>query len=299
MSTKAATSLSTQSSPLAIAEKVNPIDFCKTFALPAARMCGAKTEQDGMAIALVCLQEGITFVEFGRRYHMIMGRPSMRSDAMLAEFRSNYGGDYEIISRTADTAAIRFIDKKGRTYDCEFTWQQAQESRWPWNDWTDHSKGLKDAWSTPTDRKSMLFVRLVSDSLRAICPELVAGIYTPEEVSDFIDAPFTAPARAVTTDTIPVATVDAVSSVSDSPALAGKVVLEDGEIIDAEYSVDTPSLSSRKAEKIGQLVMTAGMNAEKYAAMLGRRGVKEVEELTEEQADEIISRLEEVIAAKK
>jgi hypothetical protein len=285
---------------------VNPIDFCKTFAVAAARMCGAKSDQDGMAIALVCLQEGINFVEFGRRYHMIMGRPSMRSDAMLAEFRLNYGGDYEIKSRTPDLAAITFTDKRGRIYDCEFSWADAQESRWPWNDWEDHSKGLKDAWATPTDRKSMLFARLVSDSLRAICPELVSGIYTPEEMSDALEparptqqSPSPAVeqiiASTVTTETV----VEDVQVVESEVTSESAVVLEDGEIVVQQEEVPLNLITSRQASKITGLVEKAGMSEEKYRNMLARRSVEKLEQLTVEQADEIIGRIESFIDSKK
>jgi len=44
---------------------------------------------------------------------------------------------------------------------------------------------LKFNWSTPRKRKQMLWARLVSDVVRAIAPQVVKGIYTPEEVADF------------------------------------------------------------------------------------------------------------------
>lgn len=287
---------------LQIRDGVDPIEFCSKFAAAAARMCGAKTEIDGQGINLVCLMEGINYIEFGRRYHMIQGRPSMRSDAMLAEFRTNHGGDFEIIERSAERAAIKFIDKKGRSYPMEFTWAEAQASRWPWNDWQDHDKGLKDSWATPTDRKSMLFARLVSDSLRSICPELVAGIYTPEEMQDAlaIDVP---PARHTTYqvthvvgDAVPPTAV--VEVVNESPTAAGETVSSDGEIIEPTPTVESMLITNRQSQRIVDLVAKVTMPQDKYDGMLAKRGVKSLEQLTKEQADEIIERLE-AVAQKK
>lgn len=293
----AATQLSTISNTgLTIRDGVDPIEFCTKFAAAAARMCGAKTEIDGQGINLVCLMEGINYIEFGRRYHMIQGRPSMRSDAMLAEFRTNHGGDFEIVERSADRAAIKFIDRKGRSYPMEFTWAEAQASRWPWNDWQDHDRGLKDSWATPTDRKSMLFARLVSDSLRSICPELVAGIYTPEEMQDALGA-VEPPIGQGTASRIS-HVVESIAKVAtpepSPPTVAGETVSSDGEIIEPTPTVESMLITTRQSQRIAQLVDKVAMPSDKYAAMLAKRGVDSLEKLTKEQADEIIERLEAV-----
>ena len=46
---------------------------------------------------------------------------------------------------------------------------------------------IKDNWSTPIDREAMMWARVVSESLRRVCPEIYAGIYAPEEIEDFTD----------------------------------------------------------------------------------------------------------------
>ena len=182
--------VATNSNAVAVYGNVaNPVEFCNSMAKAYASLMSC-TEEQGKAIALTCMCEGLTPVEFGRRYHLIQGKPAMRSDAMLAEFRLNYGGDYTFdpaTDRTPDRAAITLIDSKKREFKFELTADQAKDARWPWKDWKDQSKGVKDNWATPADRKSMLWARLVSDSLRAVCPELVAGVYTPEEMEDVIE----------------------------------------------------------------------------------------------------------------
>lgn len=178
---------------LAVYSRVdNPIAFAKEMAKTFAAMTGVPLEQ-GEAVALTCLCEGLTPVDYRRRYHTIDGKPSMRADAMLAEFRLNHGGRHKIVERTAERAALVLIDRDGNEAPCEFTWEEAQQSRWPWKDWKEapEKRRLKDNWATPTDRKALLWARCVSDGLRAVCPELVAGVYTPEEMQDAIDADYT------------------------------------------------------------------------------------------------------------
>lgn len=180
--------MSVSSGAMTVYQRVdNPIAFATDMAKTFAAMTGVPLEQ-GAAVALTCLCEGLTPVDYRRRYHTIDGKPTMRADAMLAEFRLNHGGDYEIVERSADRAAINLIDKKNRSYPFSFTWEECLQSRWPWR----KGKGpgdnpiadIKDNYSTPIDRRNMLWARLVSDSIRAVCPELSAGVYTPEETED-------------------------------------------------------------------------------------------------------------------
>jgi hypothetical protein len=169
-------------SALTVYEKVdNPLEFTEKMGLPIAALCNCSVDQ-GPAMALVCLCEGITPLEAQEKYHFISGKPSMKYDAMLREF-NNRGGIHTILSRTPKRAAIK-LQFEGQEYEASYSWDQAQEDRWPWKDWKDHSKGMKDNWATPTDRKIMLFARLVSDTLKVFCPKVIAGIYTPEELRD-------------------------------------------------------------------------------------------------------------------
>jgi hypothetical protein len=115
--------MSASSGALAVYQRVdNPIAFANEMAKTFAATTGVPLEQ-GAAVALTCLCEGLTPVDYRRRYHTIDGKPTMRADAMLAEFRMNHGGDYEIVERSATRAAIVLIDQKQRSYPFEFTWE--------------------------------------------------------------------------------------------------------------------------------------------------------------------------------
>lgn len=181
---------------LAVYGKVdNPITFADQMAESVAALISCDVRQ-GRAMAIQMLCEGLNPMQLSRRYHWIQGRPSMRADAMRAEFRMNYGGDFEIIEATGDVAHIKFTDAKGREYPSKITWQEAQREPWPWKKGcgpgTDKTEptlaNLKDNWATPLSRANMLMARATSSALRFICPELVAGVYTPEEMQDVLAA---------------------------------------------------------------------------------------------------------------
>jgi len=146
-------------------------------AIAASGMFGVKNAASGLVVAATCHQQGITLMEFVRTFHIIEGRPSMRADAMLAEFRKR-GGKYRIIENSATKAEAEFAFE-GHKYTFSYTIEDAHRTG-------DALKGdgkVKDIWKKRPD--DMLWARLVSRSVRRIAPEIVAGLYTPEEVQDF------------------------------------------------------------------------------------------------------------------
>ena len=283
----------------------NPIDFCEKMGNAYASLLNCTAEQ-GKAIALTCMCEGLTPIGFQKRYHIIQGKPAMRADAMLAEFRMNYGGDYEFnpkTDRTPNRAAIKLIDFKGREYEFEYTIQDAEDSRWPWKDAKDHSKGLKDNWSTPSDKKNMLWARLISDSLRAVCPELVAGVYTPEEVGDVIEGELLPPKTQKTAEEI----------IAEKKAEQQPPVQHDGpqepaapeEEIDAEFEdaefeiVEDASVENSLSGEVRELFVEAFGEAAPSAIndVCKRRGVSVLHNLSYEQLSEIADKLRVEIAS--
>lgn len=238
------------------------LEFCKEMAQSFTDLTGCTVGQ-GRAVALVCLCEGLTPLDFRKRYHMIEGKPTMRADAMLAEFRMNFGGQYRIVSRTADLAAIE-LTLNGQTSEFSFSWEECLQSRWPWKKGVKPGSqptadNLKDNYSTPTDRKAMMWARLVSDSLRAMCPELVAGVYTPEEVQDVIEGeythvtPLTAPAKPTATQMVAQLAAEQAAAAAgatgdvgrdqDAPPLSGPESGDGGadDVVDAEF---TPAVAA-------------------------------------------------------
>jgi hypothetical protein len=124
----------------------------------------------------------------------------MKAEAILANLLE-LGGEYEIIDRTPDRVALKVTYKKA-TFVSELTWDVAQHESYTraskdsngkfYNDSVPiEQRNFKDNWSTPRRRMQMMWARVVSDGVRAVCPLATRGHYTPEEAIDFDDQPKT------------------------------------------------------------------------------------------------------------
>ncbi|MDB4403255.1 hypothetical protein N9204_00305 [bacterium] len=145
-------------------------------------MFGCTKLEQGLVIAATCMQTGMSVLEFNQTYHIIEGKPSMKADAMLAKLHER-GGSHKLITRTADEAKVE-ITFNGHTVPFSLSWDEAKLESFPFKADGEPKKN----WSTPRMRMQMLWARVVSDGVRAMCPGVNHGIYTPEEVRDFDDA---------------------------------------------------------------------------------------------------------------
>lgn len=140
-------------------------------------MLGCENKEQGMLIAATCAMEGLTPLDWKRKYHIVNGNVTMRSDRMGAKFRGR-GGKYTILQLDREACEIEFSFEKQKLI-VRITMDDAKQAGWPLK----KNGTLKDNWKrTPDD---MLFARVISKGVRRLCPEAVAGIYTPEEVADF------------------------------------------------------------------------------------------------------------------
>lgn len=150
-------------------------------------MFGCEKTEQGMVLAMTCLTERMSPLQFRNTYHLIGGNVTMRSDAMLAKFRI-LGGKHDIVERSATRAAARLypIGGSGESVVFSFTWEEAQVEPFPWSNKVDkHGNPIpKKNWATPRARMQMLWARVVSDGVRAMAPEINFGVYTPEEHDD-------------------------------------------------------------------------------------------------------------------
>jgi hypothetical protein len=164
----------------------NPVEAIDRIGEMFARsgMFGCDRTEQGKVLAMVCIAEKKSPVEILREYHIIEGRLSDRADAMLAKYRAR-GGKHKIVSRTPDRAEISLtID--GETQTFSLTWDECSKEPFVWSNKTnpDGSRVPKKNWATPRARMQTLWARVVSDGVRTMAPEIVAGIYTPEEIED-------------------------------------------------------------------------------------------------------------------
>jgi len=131
--------------------------------------------EQGQVLALACLSEGMSPFQLLRTYHIIQGRLTKRSDKMLAEFKA-MGGKCKWIADINDTQKQRaqFVLNEN-DMEAEYNIEDAKR------------EGLtgKDVWKKSAP--DMMRARLISKVMRMIAPEIVAGIYAPEETPAFID----------------------------------------------------------------------------------------------------------------
>lgn len=309
----------------------NPMSFSQEMGKTFAALTGCSVDQ-GPAVALTCMCEGLTPLNFVRKYHMIQGRPTMRADAMRAEFRMNHGGDFELVELSPDAVAIKVTDAKNRSRDFRLTWLESQQELWPWKsgkgpgakDAKDREPviaNLKDNWSTPRGRQNMMLARITSEAMRAMCPELVAGVYTPEELSDAIDADYTvvssAPAiaaRKTASDMLAeqaakqqqsaagdqatgqVAAARATTDGGDEDALeAGFEIAPAADAASASDASDsaesaTGTITEAQREEVRSLAEYLAIPHEQLQSILAKRNVQSFRSLSHEQAEEILSK---------
>jgi hypothetical protein len=139
----------------------------------SSKMFGFKNPQEAMAIMLLCQAEGLHPAIAMRDFHVIQGRPALKADAMLARFQQA-GGSVTWKEYTNDVVTGLFSHSQGGSLEVTWTLKQAQ------------SIGIasKDNWKNYP--RAMLRARVISEGIRAVFPGCVVGVYTPEEVQDFV-----------------------------------------------------------------------------------------------------------------
>jgi len=160
-------------------------------------VCGQITPPEGFIVAEECHNTGMSIAEFSRKYNVMQGRISMKSDAMLARF-NELGGKHKVIRRDSECAELE-LEWNGEKSRFALTIAEAQAEPFiyrggPTKQMAELSKPLekreiKAKYQTPRSIMQMLWARVSSDSVHVICPQANHGSYTPEEVSDFDDAP--------------------------------------------------------------------------------------------------------------
>ena len=231
----------------------------------------------GVVVAGLCQQEGMSFMEFMRRYHFVNGKAEMRTDAMLAEFQ-RLGGAYTIQQSDSEGAVATF-SYRGTTFKEKVIWQELCACPEPpfFEQIGPDKWRVRDNYLYPRKRSQMLWARCVSNGIRKVCPLVNMGVYTPEETVEFEPScqPQTAipvaaePAPAVpATPAVPVAPVaEAPAPVEEAaPAASAKrratrkaKAVEDAEVVEA-----APAAPAGNAPAIA-FPADAATDPEKYA----------------------------------
>ncbi len=171
-----------------------------------SRLFAMEQPEQIFALMMICQSEGLHPIQALKRYHIIEGRPSMRADAMQAEFQRQ-GGTLEWVESTDEACEAIFSHASSpKPFRLRVTLKQYIDS------------GVAMGWDKSTNKQvvkknwrqfpaAMLRARVISSGVRAVLPGVVAGIYTPEEVQDFENPP--TDTAAATPKTVPAATAAA------------------------------------------------------------------------------------------
>lgn len=136
---------------------------------------GIKKPTEALALMLIAQSEGKHPATVFSQYHVIQGRPALKSDAMLARFQQA-GGRVEWHTHTNEKVSATFIHPQGGSLTVDWDMPRAKEA------------GLTGKDNYKKFPRQMLRARVISEGVRAVYPGVLQGMYTPEEVQEF-DAP--------------------------------------------------------------------------------------------------------------
>lgn len=151
-----------------------PLQDIERMAIAFAKsgLFGIKTPEQALALMLIAQAEGRHPAIAARDYHIIEGRPSKKSEAILRDFLE--AGGSVVWHESGDTVA-----------DATFSHPAGGRLRIGWDKDKAVQAGL---WGRTTWAKypaAMLRARVISEGIRAIYPGATSGLYAPEEVQDF------------------------------------------------------------------------------------------------------------------
>lgn len=153
------------------------------IAIAKSGLFGMKTPDQALVLMALCEAEGLHPAIAVRDYHIIQGRPALKSDAMLARFQAA-GGKVNWSTYTDTEVSGTFSHPQGGSATVTWTIEQAKNA------------GLtsKDNWRMYP--RAMLRARVISEGIRTVYPGVSVGVYTPEEIEDFDAKPATKDVKA-------------------------------------------------------------------------------------------------------
>lgn len=150
-------------------------ELLKSGFLPTA----IRTPQQALAIILSGKELGIGPMESLRQINIIQGKPTMSAQLMLAlGYRRVKGFSCNVTTSTDKECVAEFRREGNVVYTSRFS--------------TEDAKAMqligKDNWNKQP--ATMLRWRCISAGLRVVCPDAIAGLYTPEELNPDIKVDF-------------------------------------------------------------------------------------------------------------
>jgi len=275
---------------LSVGNALSLIPAIETYGemLAAGQLFGCKNKAQGQTLVLMAMSEGLPITEMKRRYHIIGGTDlSMRADYMLAEFRRR-GGWYQWIDQGDDgkvaTLHIKYLENDMKV---SYSIEMAKKA------------GLvkpKSGWEK--NPGEMLRSRCQTKAVRMVCPEVIAGFATDQELDPDGDAIVgestivTDPDRAQ-----PATSSGAENAASSSVSPASPTVSKMVDAEDAVYELRTEPgrATAEQLAKVMALFKALGLDAAQQLKSIHSTGARDMGDLSEVGANEIIPNLQSIM----
>jgi 5'-3' exonuclease len=170
-----------QNPPVDFSQQLEPRTMPEAITLAKhmfeSRLFGAYgTPQAVLATVLAGREIGIPAMASLRAFHIIEGKPTMSAGAIQAlVLKSRLANYFRCTERTADRAT--FVTKRGDDPEMTLTYT-IEDGRQAWS--KDDAAWKKSGWGrNPAD---MLVARASSKLARLVYPDVVSGLYAPEEM---------------------------------------------------------------------------------------------------------------------
>lgn len=217
-------------------------------AVAKSGLFGVRTPDQALSLMLIAQAEGLHPALAARDYHVINGKPTLKSDALLARFQAN-GGRVEWTEYTDKAVSAKVGHPQGGTVEIRWTIEQAERA------------GLTRNATWKSYPRQMLRARVISEGVRAVFPGVAVGVYTSEEVQDM---------TAATASSV---------AVADEPVVASPV-----QLVREAPDVDTLKTRYRDAIVVARKAKDKDLEAQLSAAKDARKS--ELEAIDAEPADQ-------------
>jgi len=151
-----------------------PLQDIEQMAIVVANsnMFGIQTKEQAMSLMLIAQAEGMHPAKAAQEYHVIQGKPSLKSDAMLARFQAA-GGKVNWITMEDEKVVAEFSHPSGGSITIDWDMDRAKRA----------GLGGKGTWKQYP--RQMLSARCISEGIRRVFPGATGSFYVKEEVEDF------------------------------------------------------------------------------------------------------------------
>jgi len=160
------------------------LDEMRAFAeaAVASKFYGFASADQMLPLMIIAQSEGRSFASVVQEYSVIQNKPALKAESMLARFQKA-GGHIEWTELSDKRCAAIFSHPQCSPVEVDWDLDRAKQA----------GLGGKDMWRKFP--RNMLKARVISDGVRTAYPACLGGMYTPEEVGDYIPAQVSPPTQ--------------------------------------------------------------------------------------------------------